>query len=107
RGRALAVYYVSIAIGSGASLLLGGWLLAAIPTQGLVIAGLAELSSWRAAFIAAATPGVPLALVLLLSVREPTRREDTSTATTDDRPSVRDFMRYLGHHTATFVRVLT
>ncbi len=107
RGRALAVYYVSIAIGSGASLLLGGWLLAALPSQGLVIGGLAELSSWRAAFLAAATPGVPLALVLLLSVREPTRREDTNAATAIDKPSVRDFLRYLGRHSATFMRVLT
>ena len=65
--RALAVYYVSIAIGSGASLLFGGWLLATIPSQGLVLGGLGELSSWRIAFLAAAVPGVPLAAVLLWS----------------------------------------
>jgi MFS family permease len=107
RGRALAVYYVSLAIGSGASLLLGGWLLAAIPSHGLHVGGLGELSSWRAAFLAASVPGVPLALVLLLSVREPTRREATDAPTASTKPSVGDFVRYLGQHAATFLRVLT
>jgi MFS family permease len=107
RGRALAAYYVSLAIGSGASLLLGGWLLGVIPRHGLHIAGLGELSSWRAAFLIAALPGAPLALVLLFSLREPARREGTNAPTKSTTPSVRDFVRYLGRHGATFARVLT
>jgi MFS family permease len=107
RGRALASYYVSIAIGSGASLLLGGWLLAAIPSHGLHVGGLGVLSSWRAAFLAASVPGIPLALVLLLSVREPVRREVSDAPTTSTQPSVGDFVRYLRQHRATFLRVLT
>ncbi len=107
RGRALAVYYVSIAIGSGASLLLGGWLLAAIPSHGVHIGGLGELSSWRAAFLAASIPGVPLALILLLSVHEPTRREVSDAPATRAQPSVGDFVHYLRQHSATFLRVLT
>jgi MFS family permease len=107
RGRALAVYYVSIAIGSGASLLLGGWLLAAIPSHGLHVGGLGELSSWRAAFLAASVPGVPLALALLLSVNEPARREVSEAPAMSTQPSVGDFVRYLRHHSATFLRVLT
>ena len=133
RGRALAAYYVSIAIGSGASLLLGGWLLAVIPAQGLELAafpGLGLLAPWRLAFIAAALPAVPLALVLLLTVREPARQEDllvvgtgnhtgtrTGTRThrqrladaqvTPPKPSTADFIRYLRQHAATFSRVLT
>ena len=117
RGRALAAYYVSIAIGSGASLLLGGWLLAVIPAQGLELAafpGLGLLAPWRLAFIAAALPAVPLALVLLLTVREPARQEDLSvggtqvgTQETPLKPSTADFIRYLRQHAATFSRVLT
>jgi MFS family permease len=107
RGRALAVYYVSIAIGSGASLLLGGWLLAAIPSHGLHVGGLGELSSWRAAFLAASVPGVPLALALLLSVNEPARREVSEAPAMSTQPSVGDFVRYLRQHSATFLRVLT
>lgn len=107
RGRALAAYYVSLAIGSGASLLLGGWLLGIIPRHGLQIAGLGTLPSWRAAFLFAAIPGVPLALLLTLSLREPTRREATNAATTGTAPSVGEFVRYLRQHSATFLRVLT
>jgi MFS family permease len=107
RGRALAAYYVSLAIGSGASLLLGGWLLGAIPHHGLQIAGLGEFSSWRAAFLIAAVPGAPLALVLLLTLREPARREVTSVAAAGTSPSVGDFIRYLRRNSATFLRVLT
>jgi MFS family permease len=107
RGRALAAYYVSLAIGSGASLLLGGWLLNVIPHQGLQIAGLGLLSSWRIAFLFAAVPGAPLALVMVLSLREPARHELTNAPTVGAAPSVGDFVRYLRRHSATFLRVLT
>lgn len=109
RGRALAVYYVSIAVGSGASLLLGGWLLSIIPGQGLFVPGLGELAAWRMTFLAAAAPGLPLALVLLWSVREPARHQDTAKTLgiDSDRPSVADFVRFLRKHPGTFARVLT
>jgi MFS family permease len=107
RGRALAAYYVSLAIGSGASLLLGGWLLKAIPHAGVQIAGLGVLSSWRAAFLFAAAPAIPLALLMVLSLREPKRHELTDAATSASAPSIREFTRYLRQHSATFLRVLT
>lgn len=106
RGRALAVYYVSIAIGSGASLLLGGWLLATIPPQGLALWGTEPLVPWRLAFLAAAAPALPLAL-LLLAVREAVRREDSAVAAPAAPATVRDFLRHLQAHAATFSRVLT
>ena len=107
RGRALSAYYVSLAIGSGASLLLGGWLLKVIPHQGLEIAGLGVFSSWRAAFLFAAVPGAPLALLMALSLREPARLEVSNAPASGALPSARDFVRYLRQHSATFWRVLT
>ena len=110
RGRAMAIYYVSIAIGSGASLLLGGWLLAAIPPHGLAIAGIGSVPAWRLAFVAAALPAVPLALLLLVTVREPARQEVAVASTGIDageHASISDFVRYLRLHAATFARVLT
>jgi MFS family permease len=107
RGRAMAAYYVSLAIGSGASLLLGGWLLGAIPHEGVQIAGLGQFSSWRAAFLIAAVPGAPLALVLLLTLREPARHDATAAFSTRTTPTVGDFVRYLRAHRGTFLRVLT
>ena len=106
RGRALAAYYVSLAIGSGASLLLGSWLLRAIPHAGVQIAGFGVFSSWRAAFLFAAAPGIPLALLMALSLREPKRHELSQEASAT-APSIREFTHYLRRHRATFLRVLT
>ena len=103
RGRALAVYYTSLAAGSGASLLLGGWLLGVIPKTGLEVPGIGMLEAWRVCFLAAAVPGVVLA-VLLFTVREPARREQPGQAAA---PSVRQFLHYLSGHRATFSRLLT
>ena len=105
RGRALAVYYVSIAIGSGASLLLGGWLLGAIPAQGLQLPFVGNLPAWRVAFLAAALPALPLAVVLMLSVREPARHEDGAHAVAR-ASSIGDFIRHLRAHASTFARLL-
>jgi len=107
RGRALAAYYVSLAIGSGASLLLGGWLIGVIPRTGLPVAGFGVLSAWRAEFLVAAVPGVPLALLLFLSLREPTRLESTDAPSSGAPPAIADFVRYLRNNSATFLRVLT
>lgn len=114
QGRAFAVYYVSLAIGSGASLLLGGWLLHLIPPQGLSIDrfGLVGLvPAWRLTFIAAALPVVPLAITLLLTVREPARQDGAATASSvavsDRASSIADFTHYLRQHAATFSRALT
>ena len=101
RGRALSVYYVSLAIGSGASLLLGGLMLGALPPDGLVVAG-TRLAPWQLSFIAAGAPGLLLALLMLL-VREPARREVQGVAAS----SLGDFLRYLRAHAATFSRLLT
>jgi MFS family permease len=109
RGRALAVYYTSLAIGSGASLLLGGWLLAAIPAGGLALPRFGDVPAWRVAFVVAALPAVPLALLMLLSVREPVRHETTRTGHADAEraASLGEFVRYLRQHASTFSRVLT
>lgn len=107
RGRALGVYSVSIAVGSGASLLLGGLLMAVIPAQGLTISGLGELSAWRVAFLAAALPGLPLALLWLTTVQEPARRSDTGPGLAmPEQPSVADFIRHMRRQPATFARLL-
>ncbi len=101
RGRALAFYYVSLAIGSGASLFLGGLILSLIPAEGLLL-GAAAFQPWQLAFIAAGLPGLPLAF-LLLAVREPARREQMGVA----RASLGDFVAHLTAHRATFTRLLT
>lgn len=103
RGRAMAVYYTSLAVGSGASLLLGGWLIGAIPRDGVALPLAGLLPAWRLCFLAAAAPGIVLA-ALLLTVREPARRAQEAYS---DAPSVGQFIAYLRQHRATFARLLT
>ncbi|WP_242153528.1 MFS transporter [Sphingomonas sp. BAUL-RG-20F-R05-02] len=56
RGRALAAYYVSLAIGSGASLLIGGLMLSRLQTP-VALAGLGTLKPWQLVFFCA--PALP------------------------------------------------
>lgn len=101
RGRALSFYYVSLAIGSGASLFLGGLLLRWIPPQGLLI-GDYVLLPWQATFILAGLPGIPL-LLLMLAVREPVRRETGAVPAS----SLKAFLAHLARHRCTFARLMT
>jgi MFS family permease len=103
RGRALAFYYTSLAVGSGASMLLGGWMLGAIPKDGMALPLVGLLPAWRICFLAAAAPGIVLAL-LLFTVREPVRREQTVNK---QRTSVAEFTAFLNQHRPTFARLLT
>lgn len=59
RGTALAFYSLGVPIGTTAGAAMGGWIAA---THG-----------WRAAFLAIGLPGLVVALVVLLTVREPAR----------------------------------
>lgn len=103
RGRALAFYYTSLAVGSGASMLLGGWLLGAIPKEGMALPVLGVLPAWRICFLAAAAPGIVLG-ALLFTVREPARREQSEKA---GQSTVGEFLAFLGQHRPTFARLLT
>ncbi|WP_371132643.1 spinster family MFS transporter, partial [Phenylobacterium sp.] len=61
RGMALGLYQLGLPLGSTAGLAAGGWI--------------AAEHGWRVAFFAVGAPGVFLALLLLLVVREPKRGE--------------------------------
>lgn len=74
RGRATGFYYTSIAFGAGFALVLGGMLLRVLSPNGLVILGVVALKPWQGLFLLAGLPGFVAAL-LLLTVREPARRE--------------------------------
>jgi len=59
RGRAFAIYALGIPIGSAIGTLTGGWI--------------KELFGWRTAFLAVGLPGLLLAFVVRLTLREPPR----------------------------------
>jgi predicted MFS family arabinose efflux permease len=83
RATALAVLTTGGAVGSVLGLLLGGWL--------------GDLYGWRAAFAIVGIPGIAVALVLRLTVREPPRgRFDAARASAPARrESTLEVQRYL------------
>jgi MFS family permease len=79
RGTALAVYYLSIPIGSTTAMAAGGLI--------------AEAHGWRAAFLAAAVPGLFLSLLIALTVRAPARR--TALGAAAKPPPLREVIGFI------------
>lgn len=71
---ATSVFGAGAYIGGGVSLLLGGFMIEAIPKGGMDIAILGHLSVWRVVFLAAGAPGLLIAL-LIWTMADPVRRQ--------------------------------
>jgi MFS family permease len=80
RARGIAVISVGATLGMGAGMLIGGQV--------------AEASGWRAALLAAGLPGMALALLYSLTVREPTRGASEPGRTAGSAP-VGEVVRHL------------
>lgn len=78
--KALGVYSMGLYLGSGLALLAGSVVVQIVTSTGPVaVAGLGVFNSWQMAFLLASLPGL-LVVLLMLTVREPPRRELASTA---------------------------
>jgi predicted MFS family arabinose efflux permease len=82
RASALSIYALGIPIGSILGLLAGGWI--------------AEFYGWRMAFFLVGVPGVALAIVFKLSVREPMRgMHDAAVSAAEPQPPLGATIRTL------------
>jgi len=82
RATALGIYALGIPIGGAIGTLAGGWI--------------NELFDWRTAFLVVGLPGVALALVTRLTLREPPRgRFDAPAAAGAQRESIREVFAFL------------
>jgi len=82
RSSALGVYSLGLPIGSFLGILTGGWV--------------AQLYGWRVAFLVVGLPGLVLALMVKLSIREPVRGlADGKQAPTSKPPPVRQVLGFL------------
>ena len=81
RATALAIYSTGIYLGVAAGFLLGGVI--------------SQVYGWRTAFMAAGLPGVVLAVVLLLTVREPVRGRWESAPRAAYKPGLRETLTLL------------
>jgi MFS family permease len=73
RGMAVGCFLSGIAIGIGASILIGGGVLHLVEVGAMVGTPLARLTPWRLVLLLIGAPGVAWAFVILL-IREPARR---------------------------------
>ncbi len=73
RATALAIYSSGIYLGIGASLMIGGSVVAAWDAAFAGGGAPLDLVGWRAAYLAVGAPGLLLALIVWLTVREPVR----------------------------------
>jgi MFS family permease len=97
RGTALGLYSSGIYLGIGASIAIGGMVLAALhgaPEVSLPLFG--TVRAWQAAFILVGAPGLLLALVLM-SVSEPARQDAAM-----DPVTLGEAFAYLRRHRALF-----
>jgi predicted MFS family arabinose efflux permease len=86
RASALSIYALGVPIGAALGTLVGGWL--------------GQLYGWRTAFLAVGLPGIALALLVRLTLREPVRAHVAS------RDSVRAVLRFMLQRRA-FVHMAT
>lgn len=98
-GVALGVYSVGAFIGSGLAFLIGGTVIELIERMGVVelpVIGVAQ--AWQMTFFIVGLPGLVLALLFYLTVRDPERRGAEGT-----QPfTLRELRRYIHRHGRTF-----
>jgi MFS family permease len=96
-GRALSVYGLGIPIGSGLALVIGGQVIKAITAIGPVDVPLIGLTRpWQTVFLAIGLPGLILAALTLVVIKEPKRQ--MTPGTLDRRPSLGEAFVFLGRN---------
>ncbi|KGT47117.1 hypothetical protein GW12_18220 [Acinetobacter sp. HR7] len=74
-GRALGVYAIGAFIGSGLAFLIGGYVIGLLKDVSfLTLPVIGEIKTWQLTFMIVGLPGVLLALLMILTVREPERK---------------------------------
>jgi MFS family permease len=101
--RAFAIYQLGISAGQAAALFFGGLLVAFFAGVGtIVLPVIGPAREWQMVFMVCAVPGLLTALLLLLTVREPVRRNRTIAGSAP----LSEVGRYLWTNRALFVPLL-
>jgi MFS family permease len=88
--RAGAIFLMGPPLGTGLALVGGGWLLGRFTeTGGLVLPLAGQLAPWQSVFVCLTVPGLILAALLLVLVRDPGRRPVHRAETSGARPESR------------------
>ncbi len=95
RPRAVGLWMTGAPVGAGGTYIIGSQLVEYINNSPpLVLPVLGELFAWQTAFLAIGLPGLVLAVLLYVTVREPVRKE-TTKGEDDAGPTVKEAISYL------------
>jgi MFS family permease len=100
RGFAMAIYAAGASIGGGSAIYLGSLLLGWAIDHHPVLPLLGQIAPWKLLFIGAGLPGLLVALLILLVVREPKRRQVGGSAVA---ASAKDVFAYMMQHRRMFL----
>ena len=97
--RALSIFTGASFFGSGIAFIIGGFIYAEMVALGsMTVPVIGEIRPWQMTFLIVSIPGLALALVMWMTVKEPPRI-GTGSAKVEDVVSLRDAWDYLKDHT--------
>ncbi len=101
-GRAIAVYSTGVFVGAGLAGVLGGWAVQTISQAGtLVLPIIGEVFPWQMTFFVVGLPGLLLVALIMLTVREPVRKNLMGAQTGQSVP-IGDVVRFMWTNRGTF-----
>ena len=100
-GMAMGIYSCGVTLGGGIAMLVGGFVVQWATSAHPILPVVGQLAAWKIPFLVVGLPGVLMALVLLVTVREPPRRLERG-ATVSEAPPLREVAAYLWTHRGLF-----
>ena len=102
----MSVFIMGGSIGGGLAIIGGAALIALFSSMGSISwAGFTDVSAWRLVFITVGLPGLIVAAVVWLTVRDPGRRENPRLDT-GNNTTLKDVLSYFRAHSALFLFTL-
>jgi MFS family permease len=102
----ISVFTGSTFVGSGIALLAGGFVIATLNKQDVIsLPLLGIMQPWEAAFIIAAVPGIFVALIFLLTIKEPVRRQSSSGIPLSEKPRLNEVVAFVTRNAGVFAAV--
>ncbi|MCY1398702.1 D-galactonate transporter [compost metagenome] len=104
-GRAVAIYSIGSFIGGGVAFLIGGYVIDLLKNLDTVVVPLVgSMRPWQVTFFLVGLPGLAVALLIALTVRDPARKGLKLNAEGQiNKPGLKDTFAFLGRHRQTFV----
>lgn len=103
-GRAVAIYSIGSFIGGGVAFLIGGYVIDLLKNlDSVAVPLLGEMRPWQVTFFLVGLPGLLVALLIALTIRDPARKGlKLDAAGKVHAPSMKQAFRFLAVHRKTF-----